>query len=269
MDERDKQLTSIVNASGFLFQLRVAQLVSSTFRRHGWRVLVEEHPWKDVDTRDEGFIDMAMARDSIRLVVECKKVNEGAWVFLVPEAESSETGNARALMTWNSTTGKKTSNWEDIGINPLSFEAAFCMVRGGGEGERPLLERLASYTTRATESFAAQELTIDPAPSLDIPTLYIPVIVTNADLIVCSVAPEKVDLSTGRIQPDDAKYASVQAIRFRKALTTRLRLSDYEDIHALNQDAERTVFVVNISTLPEWLRGISLFDQVTRRVWGR
>src|SRR5262245_38702945 len=106
MNEHDKQLTSIANASGFLFQLRVAQLVDSTYGRHGWRVLVSEHPWKDTDVGDEGFIDLVIFRDSIRLVVECKRAAEGAWVFLVPEAEASETGNTRALITWNKATGQ-------------------------------------------------------------------------------------------------------------------------------------------------------------------
>lgn len=268
MDERDKQLTSIANASGFLFQLRVAHLVNSTYNRHSGRILVSEHPWKDADTGEGGFIDLVIARDYIRLVVECKRVTEGAWVFLVPEAEATETGNTRALITRNYTNGRKTTDWEDIGLDPSSFETAFCVVRGGGEGDRPLLERLAAYTALATESFAAQELTVEPTPSIDLSTLYIPVIVTNASLFICNVDPEKVDLGTGRIQPNDAKYTAVQAIRFHKALTTQLQLSRYKNIGGVNQDAERTIFVVNVAALPEWLREVQSFDQMTRRIWG-
>ena len=45
--ERDKELLKLTNASGFPFQLRVADLVETTASLHGWRVLARDHPWTD------------------------------------------------------------------------------------------------------------------------------------------------------------------------------------------------------------------------------
>lgn len=255
MTEREKELASIANASGFLFQLRVAQLIRAT--SYGWAVLVEEHPWKDPETGEDGFIDLVIARDSLRLVLECKRVPEGAWIFLEREGTPAATQRTRGFVTLNSTDGRKAGAWEEFRLNPEAPEAAFCIVRGTGEKDRPLLERLAARTAAATEAFGSQELIVETSGSfLDLQTAYVPVIVTGAELILCNVDPADIDLSSGRIDPSKATFTKVDAIRFRKALTTRLDLGLFNNIESVNRAAERTVFVVNVAILPEWLRSL-------------
>lgn len=56
--DRDKQLLSIANASGFPFQLSVVRRVEPVLAKGGWRVLVPEHPWTDLDTGTVNFIDL-------------------------------------------------------------------------------------------------------------------------------------------------------------------------------------------------------------------
>ena len=260
--ERDKQLLSITNASGFPFQLRVANLVETTSIQYGWRVLVREHPWNNPETGEAGFIDMILARDHVRLVVECKRVQQGQWVFLLPPAASHKTF-ARSFATL------KVPDWVNCAFEPLSAESSFCVVRGTGEKDRPLLERLAACVSCAAESFGRQELTVERNAGLDIPTIYVPVIVSNVELVACDSDPAQIDVTTGSISPGDASFATIPLIRFRKPLTPRIDLSRFSDVSSVNRDAERTVFVINAGGLPEFLKDLRFRDLLpdSPRAW--
>jgi hypothetical protein len=253
--ERDKELLKTTNSSGFPFQLRVADLVETTASRHGWRVLVREHPWTDPETSKASFIDLVLARDrdSVRLIVECKRAQDGQWVFLLPTA-TPPTELARGFVTFNAKNGRKTSEWVECRFEPPSAESSFCAVRGTGEGDRPLLERLAALVSRATESFGAQELIVERTASLDVPTIYVPVIVSNVELVTCSADPTGIDVTTGSFSSDEVSFRTESWIRFRKPLTTQIDLSRFDDVSSVNRDAERTVFVINAVSLPECLR---------------
>lgn len=107
---QDEQILSIANASGFPFQLRVAELVESTSSDHGWRAIVQEHPWIDPETgKAGGFIDLVLAQhgSSVRLVVECKRTRGGQWVFLQPAPGGSSSKRVRSFATLNATCGRK------------------------------------------------------------------------------------------------------------------------------------------------------------------
>ena len=258
--ERDKQLLSIANASGFPFQLRVEDLVKTTASRHGWKVLVREHPWADPETGQAGFIDLVLANDPVRLVVECKRSQEGQWVFLLPAAEKASIERARSFTTVNQKNGVKTFEWAECGFKPPSAESSLCAVRGTGEGDRPLLERLAAQVSRATESFGTQEITCERSPSHDIGTIYVPVIVSNAELVMCNTDPAQIDIATGTITRQDATFTTASLIRFRKPLTSRVAPSRFSDVSSVNRDAERTVFVINAAALPDCLRDLRFYD---------
>src|SRR5262245_35384057 len=155
--EREKHLLTIANASGFLFQLRVADLVEATLRQHGWQVLLREHPW--ADPSGSGFIDMILAhdRDSVRLVVECKRAKEGQWIILLADADEAKIRRTRSFVTLNARSGKE-AGWGNCEFSPSSPESNMCIVRGTGESDSPLLERIAAMLSRATEFFGRQEL---------------------------------------------------------------------------------------------------------------
>ena len=55
-----KALEGFVNSSGFLLQLALKHSVEQ-LPQQGWRVLSHEHPWKDLDTGRDGFIDLVLA----------------------------------------------------------------------------------------------------------------------------------------------------------------------------------------------------------------
>jgi hypothetical protein len=110
---REDQLLSVVNASGFPFQIRVAHLVRETAARRGWTVLVSEHPWTDEETGENGFIDVVLGRDddySLRLVIECKRAKDSQWVFISPDTTAKSFELVRCFVTLNSR-GDKAGTW--------------------------------------------------------------------------------------------------------------------------------------------------------------
>ena len=53
-----EDLLKLVNASGFLFQLRVEDEINKTASIHGKTILSKEHKWIDESKGKEGFIDL-------------------------------------------------------------------------------------------------------------------------------------------------------------------------------------------------------------------
>jgi hypothetical protein len=252
---REDQLLSVVNASGFPFQIRVAHLVRETAARRGWTVLVSEHPWTDEETGENGFIDVVLGRDddySLRLVIECKRAKDSQWVFISPDTTAKSFELVRCFVTLNSR-GDKAGTWADCEFAPASAESSFCSVRGDGSSRTSLLERLSADVCSATEAFGRQELRIEASTSLPITTLYVPVIVTNVELFECRVKPSAVNLDSGSVELDDVDFRATPFIRFRKPLTARHDLSGSSDIQTVNQDAERTVLVLSAHDLSESL----------------
>jgi hypothetical protein len=130
-------------------------------------------------------------------------------------------------------------------------------VRGTGDGDRPLLERLAALVSRATESFGIQELTVERTASLDLPTIYVLVIVSNVELFMCHADLAQIDIRTGCLSSDQVSFETIPLVRFRKPLTTQIDLSRFDDVSSVSWDAERTVFVINAVALPGCLRDFS------------
>lgn len=253
---KEDQVLSVVNASGFPFQIRVAHLIKEIAARRGWTVLCE-HPWTDEETEENGFIDVLLGRDrdNLRLVIECKQVRDSQWVFISPETTAESTELVRCFLTSNSR-DEALGAWADCEFSPGSAESSFCAVRGDGSSRTPLLERLAAELCSATEAFARQELKIEDRPSLSLTTLYVPVIVANIELFECRVKPDVIDLHSGSIALADASLRAIPFIRFRKPLTARHALSGNGDIQALNEDAERTVLVLSTHDLSEGLESL-------------
>jgi hypothetical protein len=59
MGEPQKEHLSIVNSSGFPFQIAVTQAIERNSRSL-WRVVFNEHPWRHPDTLQEGYIDLVL-----------------------------------------------------------------------------------------------------------------------------------------------------------------------------------------------------------------
>lgn len=252
MAKQQEELTSLVNASGFAFQLGVEQVIRQTERSHGWRVISREHPWSLND--QQGFIDLTISKGIVNGVIECKRVRDGSWVFLVPNGEEARNTHSRVL--WVAGKERKSlSGWDWVEHLPDSYVSSFCVVRGGGEGDRPLLERLCSTLLASVDALAQEEVSILQRRYDGWHGFYLPMIVTTARLHLCRFKPNEVDLVTGTLSA--ATFEEVPFIRFNKGFSTSRppgaepgNLADAANAH------ERTVLVVRADHLTKFLAGV-------------
>ncbi len=256
-EKKEEKLLKIVNSSGFPLQIGIQNLIEKQGRDYGWEILSSEHPWHNVETGNNGFIDLVLKSidDIYRIVIECKRVRDTKWIFLVP---SSKEKKRRHAIFWNTKIkNKKTENfgWVDVAIDPESFESEFCIVLGQDNKSKPMLERIAAELVEATEAVAYEEYQLIKEESYATNN-YFTVIVTTAELHVCKFNPEDISITNGEL--DTAEFEVVPFVRFRKSLTTKQKsLKGIKSIKDLNKAKERTVFVVNSLNIEEFIAGLA------------
>jgi hypothetical protein len=247
---------SIANSSGFPLQIRIGHVANSS---GSWRVHLEEHPWQSIDNSREGFIDLVLIeKHGVQtMVVECKRVRDSSWIFMIPIVDCRERSHVRLWCSDQSTDRWKEFGWTDWqGID--SHEAKYCAIPGQEQGRRNLLERTAAELVEATESFAWQEKELaDKVP----PTIrafrriYIPVIVTTAELKVSCFDPSTISLAEGDLPPDTT-FTTVPYVKFRKSLSSRIDTeSSIDQARDLHRASERSVFVVNAENFNVFIGG--------------
>ena len=257
-------LTKVVNASGFVFQLGVEHAIASSTPTHGWEVEAREHPWRLGE--DEGFIDIVLSDGWTRGVVECKRTRDASWIFLVAEPAMP---TRRMKLCWLQVEEGKGAlfGWDDFRINAESYESSFCIMRGQGENDTPLLERMSSKLVRSVDALACEEAPLlPPSGQNDVTRLFVPVIITTAQLFACKVSPRSVDLTSGTIQ--ETNFEQVSFIRFCKGLATEHSRLDPpargERLAMASGRKERSVMVVNADAIPQALAGWDV-DTLRRR----
>jgi hypothetical protein len=248
-DEQDK-LKSLLNASGFAFQLAVETAVRSTSMSEPWSVSGREYPW--TTNNGHGYIDLVLSRNDVHLVIECKRSRDAIWMFLMPDKKQLERSHARIRWTNTVPHRRDLADWGDIQVYPQSPEADFCVVRGRGENDSPLLERIASSVANAAESLSADLLKLDKGSKRV--TLVIPVLVTTASLMLSRFDPSDVDLKSGEVA--NASFTTVPHLRFRKSLALTSAPDEYDPtkLRDLSAASERTVFVVGGLHFTDWLK---------------
>jgi hypothetical protein len=196
----------------------------------------------------------------VRLVIECKRTKHATWVFINPDSKNDDVALAKFLWadlrisqneliidTENMTSTpayRIISGAYDFVTKPTSLESEFCAIRGGGENDKPLLERICGQLLKAIDCLSVEEMEIAKKKTVSDACIYVPVVITNAQLELCHYDPEKVSLTDGLLS--DGKFEAVPFIRFRKSLTTALSSratpSNIMDAH---KDKERTVLIIN------------------------
>ncbi|MBX3335750.1 MAG: hypothetical protein KF876_16585 [Nitrospira sp.] len=265
--------------SGFPFQLRVEEEVRNTHSTHHWSIATREHPWRNKETGSSGFIDLVLQHDeyvTYRMIIECKKVKSDdqrqlQWMFLVPEEEENkETPLASCLEVGGSSDyltklcepnlGQKVWDhvqiWDTVNILPKSFESSICVLPSDDSKNQSILERLASGVIDSVEGLGNEEILIHQSQSHVGPLLafLFPVIVTNAEITVCSFDPGNVSIFDGSLDASAATITTVPFIRFRKSLATAFPKGTFSNLKEANEAREVTVFVVNASNLPSLLK---------------
>jgi hypothetical protein len=255
MDEIQKQHLSIVNSSGFPFQIAVTQAINGNSKSL-WQVVFQEHPWRHPDTHQEGYIDLVLENKyppeqrNRRLILECKRQGGNPrWYFLNPD------GGVKAFRYLACESHVSAEPCDGI-FEPESAEAAYCVIPGEGGGGRQLLEKMIDELLQSLEAFAMEEHRLNQGSTLQ--WLYMPVIVTSAKLFTCKFNAANVSLETGKV-PDDACVEEVPFIRFRKTLWSHKASEQAEGlstIRKLHLSRERTVWVVSGSSLNSFLEQV-------------
>lgn len=264
------KLESQVNSSGFPLQMAIANRFRQGDGR--WKVLYEEHEWNGEEF--SGFIDLVLedCNKTWLMTVECKRVKDATWIFL---RDKKSEANQQTAKLWVS---KKTSedklqqfDWVDVPMNPTCFQSSFCVVPGQDAKSRPMLERVASLLVMSTEALAKEEAVHQSYRYSDL-RIYQNVIVTTANLSVCSINVDDIDLANGELG-HDSKFVEVPYVRFRKQLGASLsdcsRATYDRDVNGYVTAKESTVFVVNSEHFEEFIIACDLPDNIGRYVGGR
>ncbi len=249
-----KKLEKFVNSSGFPFQIGIKHLIENTKGNHGWNVLSSEHPWHNNDSGNSGFADLVLEdQNRVQLmVIECKRVRDTSWVFLVPSKQPKSRRHANTWVT-NIQNGKLIHlNWVDLTLDPVSHQAEFCVIPGQDPKSKHMLERTSAELIEATESIAIEEYQIHRSGQEFI-RIYFSAIVTTAEIKVCFFDPNEIDVKTGEIK--NARFETVPFLRFRKSLSTKSN-KDLKVNHIIEavRAKERTVFVINSHEINTLLR---------------
>ena len=248
----------VANSSGFPLQIGIIHAINQSSE---WRVVVEEHPWRSDETGSEGFIDIVAMNRSPgfgAIVIECKRVRQAAWVFLIPKTPPSSRSQATI---WDSrrADGKWINfGWANWQADPTTYQSLYCAIPGQEQGRRNLLERTASDLVESVEALARQELElIEHNGAANFSRLYVPVLVTTARLFAASFDPATVTLNDGAL-PNDSSFVEVPYIRFRKALSVLAQSSSAGNLRELSKASERTVFVVHADSVTVFLNQFEL-----------
>jgi hypothetical protein len=269
-----------INLSGFPLQIAIAKLVSDSTRDHGWTVLYTEHAWRNYFADAAGHIDIVLEnvhRTGV-LVIECKRVLDTAWIFLLPSEQITTRANAKI---WISYYGDKRElrnfYWYDIAVDPVSHQSAYCVVPGSDAKNGQMIEPVAADVLFATEALAREE-------EMKLKTghnqlrMYASVIVTTAQLMACEFDAKEISPTDGTLK--NAKFQEVPFLRFRKQLTTHDTERDMTSLDAqaayareqlcgiekqeLVKEKEHTVFVVNSNHFLEFLSAFEIQDASLR-----
>jgi len=258
-----------VNKSGFPLQLAIANEV--TTHSHSWKVLYEEHGWKSESS--EGFIDL-MIEDQHKtwlMNIECKRVQDSAWIFLVDKKAPTNVSRAKIWATYHDTKNVITCfDWVEVDMKPICTETKYCVVPGQDSRAMPMLERTSATLVQSTEALAKEEAT-----SLDFYysglRMYQNVIVTTAEINTCHIDVGEIDLATGKIA-ENTELSVVPFVKFRKQLGSTVKNIDkaQHDVAIRNNISSResTIFVVNAAHFLDFLNQSELSGNINNVIRG-
>jgi len=252
-DNNGNELLELVNLSGYPLQIGLEYAVKQTYQMHQWSVVGREHFWASPELKKEGFIDIILSRYNLRMVVECKRVLDQDWIFLVTDRKKFNVRKSKLLRS-NINSSNSNYEWLDFNLLPETFESPFCIM--GRDRDRPSIEKLSSDLLMSVESLANEEISImqfhPPVSAVELG--YVPVIVTTAELHTCIFNPSDVNIDDGKVSTT-SKFERVEIVRFRKGLSTAnldsLQLA--HDLGESNKANERTVYIIHAGKFVDFL----------------
>lgn len=256
--ELSQQPITAANGSGFPLQIATISIVNQS---EHWRVILEEHPWHIKDAGSEGFIDVVALnrkRNLEVMVIECKRVRQSGWVFLVPKSPPTLRTQATAWVSQRIDQKWAKYGWENWPADPSSYLSYYCAIPGQEQGRKNLLERVASDLIDSIEGLANQEKELHSRPGIaNFSRVYIPVVITTAQLFVAHFDPTAISIHDGSL-PKETPVEEVPYVRFRKSLATNFEYESASSVMDIHGMSERTIFIVNAENLPKFLAEFEL-----------
>ena len=218
---------------------------------------------KNTDTGESGFIDIVLANHlgDYNLVVECKRVKDTSWIFLVEGTEKKYRRHAKCFVLHTEAVVNKFE-WVDLTPDPRTFQSQYCVIPGTDNRSKSLIERAAAELVSSTEGLASEDIALSTSVCFGgsgIFRVYLNVIVTTASLQVCHLDPNKISLKDGTV--GGANLEEVPFLRFRKQLNPSYNLSKINEASSDNdvvRAKENTIFVVNSEHITSFLKEFSL-----------
>jgi hypothetical protein len=139
-------------------------------------------------------------------------------------------------------------------------------MEAGGKKDSRTLEKLAGELLLSLEYLAIEEMELVkslykelPPPPISEKWIYIPIIVTTADLQTMTFSPLKIDIKYGKIT--ESTVVPVEFIRFQKNLATNIGYEKpkMRTLRELNKENDRTVFVVKAENFIDFLSMIGYY----------
>lgn len=260
-------LQAHVNASGFPLQIAVENAINAQTHSHGFSVLYREHAWQSPDGNSSGFADLVIAfsGEVINLVIECKRVLNSEWAFLIEGEELKNRRHAKGFVFQQKGEITKRFEWLDLTLDPGSPESGFCVMPGADGNKRQLIERIAAELVEATEGIANEEKALT-LKDRETTRLYFPVLITTAKLFACLYSQESISLATGTLA--NSKLEEVPFVRFRKQVSPSYQApSVYATFNRreLSRAKENTIFVVNSERINEFLHEFDIDSEGSNR----
>jgi hypothetical protein len=254
----DEDLLRVINGSGFPLQIAVQHLVEQG--KVGWRVSHKEHAWSNPTDGMSGFIDVVLQHSQMKdsLVLECKRVQNSAWLFLSHTGGLKPRRHSKVWATIFKEKGLQFFGWADVTVPMETPEAQFCCLRGQSSNDKnTFLERVAGELVSATEALAREERDFRSDQS-DSCNLYFNVIVTTAQLYFAAYDESALNLEDGSLAK--AEFHRVPYLRVRKQFSMRpvaLTPADWQRKDDVDYRRENTVFVVEAVHLLAFLQQLN------------
>lgn len=262
-----------VNASGFPLQIAIENIVDDTKDDHGWQKRYAEHSWTNIETGESGFIDLVLVNSygTGIFVVECKRVKDTSWIFLIEETERKYRRHAKSFVYNKSGGNLKRFEWLDLTLDPSTPESQYCVIPGSGADQRnkSLIERTAAELVSSTEGLAQEDRSLRSSNESDF-KIYFNVIVTTATLQVCYFDSKSINIEDGTL--NDTTFEEIPYLRFRKQLNPVYKIPQVHpviDSHNIARAKENTVFVVNSKHLVQFLKEFEIDNSHTNLMYFR
>lgn len=248
-----------LNSSGFPLQIAIRNLVDSTTSQHNWTTKFTEHSWSD--NGSSGFIDLILKKNGgvETLIVECKRVQDSSWIFLVENVVSNKASQVKSFVLDKGAKVHKFQ-WSDVDVKPITFESEFCVIPSSSGHSNSLIERVAAELVLSTEALANETIQLSPEDK-NIRKIYYNVLVTTAKIQVCVINPNEISISDGTIE--NPVFDEVPYIRFRKQLLSTVNITNkYENYqnHEIAKAKESTILVINSEHFLEFLCNFDWFN---------